>query len=225
MSSSPAIFVRPLCLQIFLGGVVLEYINLIQAVDLNDELILRQNNLLERLSTQLSNIPTKDDLASLEAKFERGIERERRQNGDLKTKLQIMSNAMTKKLDGLQNTIDNFRGLVKFMVEECINSCLENKPRSKRSTPNLPNAVKTELDFRNLSDYRLVLLTTQWLQVGKVIHSKRISTQLALLLIWTLTCTISSGLSITLGITVALCFAERIQQLYGSARNRGETPA
>ncbi|XP_021960322.1 uncharacterized protein LOC110856169 isoform X4 [Folsomia candida] len=166
MSSSPAIFVRPLCLQIFLGGVVLEYINLIQAVDLNDELILRQNNLLERLSTQLSNIPTKDDLASLEAKFERGIERERRQNGDLKTKLQIMSNAMTKKLDGLQNTIDNFRGLVKFMVEECINSCLENKPRSKRSTPNLPNAVKTELDFRNLSDYRLVLLTTQWLQKG-----------------------------------------------------------
>ncbi|OXA46647.1 hypothetical protein Fcan01_18642 [Folsomia candida] len=146
MSSSPAIFVRPLCLQIFLGGVVLEYINL--------------------LSTQLSNIPTKDDLASLEAKFERGIERERRQNGDLKTKLQIMSNAMTKKLDGLQNTIDNFRGLVKFMVEECINSCLENKPRSKRSTPNLPNAVKTELDFRNLSDYRLVLLTTQWLQKG-----------------------------------------------------------
>ncbi|XP_021960362.2 angiopoietin-2 isoform X2 [Folsomia candida] len=168
MYISPRNFNRSLYLQIFFGGVVLQYLNLVQAADLNDELISRQNNLLERLSTQLFKIPTKDDLAALEAKFEQRIRiLERRQTDDFKDQLQTISYAVNQKLEGLRTTIDNFPGIMKPIVDKEQKTHLEKKSREKRSLPAQPTTiVERELDSLNLSDYRLVLLTTQWLQNG-----------------------------------------------------------
>ncbi|XP_035716665.1 uncharacterized protein LOC118439455 isoform X2 [Folsomia candida] len=62
-------------LLIFLGG-WLKSCNLVEGADPSEEELFRSNvnNILERLTVQLSNMPTKDDLAAMETRFSQHLE-------------------------------------------------------------------------------------------------------------------------------------------------------
>ncbi|OXA46247.1 Techylectin-5B [Folsomia candida] len=126
------------------------FVVMVKGADPHDEESFRRNvnDVFERLTTQLSNIPTKDDLTAeigaMEARFTKKLE-------DLKISVKNMEASINEKLEGLQIGVRNLEVFEELRMDVDHREKLK-KGRTRRSTDTL-DAVA--------SDYRLGILASQ----------------------------------------------------------------